>query len=62
MFTTGQLVFAVIFFILFVVFIGFSYSGDKKLHQKYYKGSLWILVGFIAFIIFLIAIKTLLKD
>ncbi len=62
MFTTGQLVFAILFFIVFVFVMIYSYRGDKKLHKKQYKGSLWILVGFIAFIIFLLAIKTYLKD
>ncbi|SRX53985.1 hypothetical protein [Aequorivita sp. CIP111184] len=62
MFTTGQLVFAILFFIVFVFVMIYSYRGDKKLHKKQYKGSLWILLGFIAFIIFLLAIKTYLKD
>lgn len=61
MFTTGQLVFAVLFFIVFVFIIFYSYRGDKKLHKKYYKGSIWILVGFIAFILFLLAVKTYMK-
>lgn len=61
MFTTGQLVFAILFFILFVVILIFSYRKDKKLHSKYYKGSLWILVGFIVFVLLLLAIKNSLK-
>ncbi len=62
MFTTGQLVFAILFFFVFVFVMIYSYRGDKKLHKKQYKGSLWILVGFIAFIVFLLAVKTYLKD
>lgn len=62
MFTTGQLVFAALFFIVFVIIMIYSYRGDKKLHKKYYKGSLWILVGFIVFILFLLFIKSYLKD
>lgn len=61
MFSTGQLVFAVLFFVVFVIVMIFSYRGDKKLHKKYYKGSFWILLGFIAFILFLLAVKTYLK-
>lgn len=61
MFTTGQLVFAALFFVAFVFIIAFSYRGDKKLHKKYYKGSLWVLVGFIAFVLFLILVKAYLK-
>ncbi|CAM3445094.1 hypothetical protein [Aequorivita lipolytica] len=62
MFTTGQLVFAVLSTIAFVIIMVYSYRGDKKLHKKQYKGSLWVLVGFIAFILFLLAIKTYLKN
>jgi len=62
MFTTGQLVFALLFFIAFIFIMIYSYRGDKKLHKKQYKGSLWILVGFIAFILFLLAVKTYLKN
>lgn len=61
MFTTGQLVFAALFFIVFVFVIAFSYKGDKKLHKKYYKGSIWVLVGFIAFVLLLIMVKTYFK-
>lgn len=62
MFTTGQLVFAILFFVAFIGILIYSYRGDKKLHKKQYKGSLWILVGFIAFILFLLAVKTYLKS
>ncbi len=62
MFTTGQLVFAILFFVAFVFIMIYSYRGDKKLHKKHYKGSFWVLIGFIAFIIFLLVIKTYMKD
>ncbi|UCA56346.1 hypothetical protein LDL78_00950 [Aequorivita sp. F7] len=62
MFTTSQLVFAVLFLVVFVIIMVYSYRGDKKLHKKQYKGSLWILVGFIAFIVFLLLVKTYLKN
>lgn len=61
MFTTGQLIFAIVFFIAFVVVMVLMYRKDKKLHKKYYKGSLWILVGFIVFVLLLLAAKTYLK-
>lgn len=61
MFSTGQLVFALLFFIAFVGVLIFSYRGDKKLHKKQYKGSIWILVGFVVFILVLLAIKNYLK-
>jgi len=61
MFSTGQLIFALLFFFAFVIIIFFSYRKDKKLHKKHYKGSLWILVGFIVFVLLLMGIKTYLK-
>ncbi|RMA57899.1 hypothetical protein BXY75_2706 [Ulvibacter antarcticus] len=61
MFSTGQLVFAILFFIGFVILIIFSYRKDKMLHKKHYKGSFWILIGFIVFVLLLLGIKTYLK-
>jgi uncharacterized membrane protein YoaK (UPF0700 family) len=62
MFSTGQLIFAALFFIAFVVIIAFSYRKDKKLHKKNYKGVIWILLSFIIFIIILFIIKYYLKN
>jgi len=62
MFSTGQLIFAALFFIAFVVIIAFSYRKDKKLHKKNYKGVTWILLSFIIFIIILFIIKYFLKN
>tara|TARA_R110002020_G_scaffold108352_1_gene251219 strand:- start:320 stop:508 length:189 start_codon:yes stop_codon:yes gene_type:complete len=62
MFSTGQWIFAAIFAVAFIIIMLFSYRKDKNLHKKYYKGSLWILIGFIVFIILLLAIKTYIKD
>ena len=61
MFSTGQLIFAIIFAVVFIVIIVFSYRKDIKQHKKYYKGSIWVLVGFIVFVLLLMAIKTYLK-
>lgn len=61
MFTTGQWVFAAIFFVAFAAVIIFSYRKDLKLHRKYYKGSLYILGGFLLFILFLFMLKTFLN-
>ncbi len=58
MFSTGQLIFAGLFFIAFVIIMIFSYRKDIKLHRKYYKGSIYVLIGFILFILFLFFIKT----
>jgi len=62
MFTTGQLIFAIIFFVAFVVVIFFSYRKDLRLHKKYYKGTLYILAGFILFVLLLFVIKSFLKQ
>ncbi|HZJ21161.1 MAG TPA: hypothetical protein VFD35_12520 [Pricia sp.] len=61
MFSTGQLIFALLFAIGFIAVIIFSYKKDKKLHKKNYKGVQWIVVAFIAFILTLFLIKYLLK-
>nr|WP_228235356.1 hypothetical protein [Muricauda sp. M10] len=62
MFSTGQLIFAILFFVAFVVIVTLSYKKDKKLHRKNYKGVIWILVSFITFIIILFLIKYFLKN
>nr|WP_258539024.1 hypothetical protein [Allomuricauda abyssi] len=62
MFSTGQVIFAALFFIVFVVIIASSYRKDKKLHKKNYRGVIWILVSFISFIIILFLIKYFLKN
>ena len=62
MFSTGQIIFAILFFVAFVIFVSFSYKKDRKLHRKEYKGSFWVLVGFIAFVLILFGIKLYLKE
>ncbi|ARV09047.1 hypothetical protein BTO05_05130 [Winogradskyella sp. PC-19] len=57
MFTTGQLVFGILFFIAFATVIAFQYRKDLKLHKKYYKGTIWILLAFIGFIALIAAVK-----
>jgi len=62
MFTTGQLIFAICFVVAFVIIMIFSYRRDKKLHRKHYKGSFWILVGFLVFVGLLLLVKWMLKQ
>lgn len=57
MFTTGQLTFGILFAIAFVIVMIYTYRKDMKLHRKYYKGSVWILIAFIAFIALIGVIK-----
>jgi len=62
MFSTGQLIFAVAFIIVFVTVLVFVYRKDFVVHKKYYKGTYRILIAFLAFIAVLFAIKLLTKD
>lgn len=57
MFSKGQIIFGIIFFIVFAIIIGFTYRKDLKLHKRFYAGSVWILIAFISFILFIAAIK-----
>lgn len=57
MFSTGQIIFAILFALSFIVFISISYNKDKALHEKNYKGVKWVAVVFILFIVFLFIIK-----
>jgi uncharacterized membrane protein len=61
MFTTGQLIFAICFAIVFITIVVISYKKDKKLHKKQYKGTIWVLVGFLIFVGLLLVAKYLLK-
>ena len=60
MFSRGQLIFGIIFAIVFFVIIIVAYKKDAVLHKKYYNGAFWILLTFIAFIAGIAAIKLLL--
>lgn len=62
MLSTGQLIFAVLFFIAFVFVIAFTYNKDKSWHRKNYKGVQWVLATFVIFIIILFLIKYFLKN
>lgn len=62
MFSTGQLIFAGLFFIAFVVITIISYQKDKKLHEKNYKGVKWVGLFFTLFLIILFLIKFFLKN
>ncbi len=62
MFTQGQIIFGICFFVVFVVIVSIMYGRDKSLHRKNYKGVRWILIGFLAFFLLLLAIKFGLKE
>ena len=61
MFSLGQLVFAALFFISFVIAMVYSYRKDLRLHEIYYKGNYKVLIGFIVFIGILFFIKIFFK-
>ncbi|HMB65093.1 MAG TPA: hypothetical protein VKN36_18585 [Eudoraea sp.] len=61
MFSSGQLLFATLFVLVFIIVIILTYKKDKKLHRRNYKGVQWIGLFFVAFIIILFVIKYLLK-
>ncbi|MGA1030379.1 MAG: hypothetical protein ACO3SY_06685 [Flavobacteriaceae bacterium] len=59
MFSSGQLVFAALFFIGFTLIIIFSYKKDKQKQKAYFKGSYKILIGFLIAFSLLLCIKLL---
>ena len=60
MFSQGQLIFGILFAITFIGILIYAYRKDFYLHQKHYKGSLWVLLAFVGFISGIAAIKFLL--
>lgn len=61
MFTQGQMAFAGFFIVTFIAVMIFAYRKDIKLHRAFYKGSYWVLLGFLAFIGLLFIIKIYMK-
>ncbi|MET3030723.1 hypothetical protein SAMN05444146_2701 [Flavobacterium johnsoniae] len=61
MFSQGQLIFGVCFFIAFVIVMIFAYRRDLKLHKVFYKGNYKVLLVFLLFIALLFVIKIFLK-
>lgn len=61
MFSKGQMIFAVCFFVAFVIAMIYAYRKDALMHKIFYKGNYKILLGFIAFIVILFVIKIFLK-
>ncbi|KAF2078919.1 hypothetical protein D3C87_989190 [compost metagenome] len=61
MFSQGQILFGVCFFIAFVIIMIFAYRKDLKLHKVFYKGNYKVLLAFLLFIVLLFVIKIFLK-
>lgn len=60
MFTKGQLIFGILFAIVFIAVLAYTYRKDLNLHKKYYKGTVWVLIAFVSFILMIAAIKFIL--
>ena len=61
MFTGGKLIFSILFLLVFVFSLIYSYKKDKKVHFKNYKNSFWVLIGFIVFVFTLTLLKYLIN-
>jgi hypothetical membrane protein len=59
MFSTGQLIFALFFVFTFTAVIIYSYKKDKQKSRQYFKGSFWVLIGFLVFVGLLVTLKSL---
>ncbi|WP_127844388.1 hypothetical protein [Psychroflexus aestuariivivens] len=62
MLTSGQITFAIIFAVTFISIVVFTYFKDKRLHKKYYKNSIFVLVGFLVFVGILFLLKFFWKE
>ena len=59
MFSSGQLVFAILFFISFVAIITISYKKDLKGLKGSYSGIRWVIIGCVCFVLLLVILKKL---
>jgi tryptophan-rich sensory protein len=62
MFTPGQLIFAILFVIVFVTAMIYVYRKDLSWQKEHYQGTRWVLLGFFLFILFLFFVKFFLKN
>ena len=59
MFSNGQLVFGLLFFVSFIIIVTYSYKKDLKKLNGTDKGIKWVVIGFIAFVSLLVILKKL---
>ncbi len=50
-FSKGQIIFALSFFVVFVVVMIWAYRKDKLVTRQHYRGAIYILLGIIAFLL-----------
>lgn len=56
--STGQLIFAALFIVAFLIGMIWAYRSDRAMNKTYYKGSVWVLAGVLLFIaMYKLAIK-----
>jgi hypothetical protein len=60
-FSKGQFIFAIVFFVAFVLLLIIAYRKDINIHKKYYKGGIWVIVSIIAAIILFYNLARLLR-
>jgi hypothetical protein len=53
MFSKGQIIFAILFFVAFVIAITYAYTKDKHNNRAFFKGSYKVLI-FIVVVFFLL--------
>jgi len=58
MFSKGQIIFGILFAITFIIVLIFAYRKDLEIRKRYYKGSFWVLLAFIAFLLLIASIKS----
>lgn len=51
MFTPGQKIFALVFIVSFVIFIGYQFYRDRKKNPKLFKGTYWVLIAVVGMMI-----------
>lgn len=59
MFSTGQIIFGILFFISFTCIIIYMYATDRKKQPDYFRGSYKILLGFLIAFMILLGMKFL---
>lgn len=60
MFSKGQIIFGILFAITFIIVLFFAYRKDLEIRKRYYKGTFWVLIAFIAFLLMIVCIKSFL--
>lgn len=52
-FSSGQLIFALVFFLAFIIFMVFAYRGDRRVNRFHYRGAWKVLIAIVAIFIVL---------